>query len=97
MFHVIHNVKPLVIEGFELIISIITEHVKMMGIVENFRVVRELKFIRIITNSFRPLMKSPLFPYIWFFMDMSYFSYMDFSPAFSMTFLKTLESLASID
>ena len=27
MFHVIHNVKPLVVEGFELIISIIIEHV----------------------------------------------------------------------
>ena len=42
-------------------------------------------------------MKSPLLPYNWFFMDMSYFTCMDLSPALSMTFLKALESLASID
>ena len=68
-----------------------------MRVVENFSVVRgfEAYIIRIIANSSRPLMKSPLFPYIWFFMDMSYFTCMDFSPALSMTFLKALESLAS--
>ena len=57
----------------------------------------DLKLINIIANSSRPLMKSPLLPYNWFFMDMSYFTCMDLSPALSMTFLKALESLASMD
>ena len=32
--------KPLVVEGLKLIISIVVEHIQMMGIVENFSVVR---------------------------------------------------------
>ena len=43
---------------------------------------------RIMANNSRPLVKSPLFPYSWFFMDMSYFTCIDLSPALSMTFSK---------
>jgi hypothetical protein len=40
MFHVVHDVKPLVVEGFKLIISIVIEHIKMMRVIENFSVIR---------------------------------------------------------
>ena len=40
MLHVVYNVKPFVVEGLELVISIITEHVQMMRVVEDFGVVR---------------------------------------------------------
>jgi len=40
MLHVVHNVKPLVIEGFKLVISIVTEHIQVMRVVEDFSVVR---------------------------------------------------------
>ena len=40
MFHIVYDVKPLVVEGLKLVISILVEHIQMMGIVENFSVVR---------------------------------------------------------
>ena len=40
MFHVVYDVKPLVVEGLKLVISIVVEHIQMMGVVENFSVVR---------------------------------------------------------
>ena len=40
MFHVVYDIKPLIVEGLKLVISIVIEHVQMMGVVENLSVVR---------------------------------------------------------
>ena len=57
-------------------------------VVEGFKLVISIIIEQIqMANNSLPLMKSPLFPYSWFFMDMPYFTCMDLSPALSMTFL----------